>query len=141
RRRRQRKCSGRPFRNLNWFPSRMPPNSRLSTVGAGLPSVGKRKGARRVGRNHRAERTAQVDRAGMPSLQDVCKREVQVTPVASEQQLRHYAWVTDNRAKVAKATNGKVAYIYLPDTSMGGATRFDREFYAQVGKEGAIIDE
>jgi tricorn protease len=64
-----------------------------------------------------------------------------VTPVASEQQLRHYAWVTDNRAKVAKATGGKVAYIYLPDTSMGGSTRFNREFYAQVGKEGAIIDE
>ena len=34
-----------------------------------------------------------------------------------------------------------MAYIYLPDTSMGGSTRFNREFYAQVGKEGAIIDE
>jgi tricorn protease len=76
-----------------------------------------------------------------PSADGTKSREVQVTPVASEQQLRHYAWVTDNRAKVAKATGGKVAYIYLPDTSMGGSTRFNREFYAQVGKEGAIIDE
>ncbi len=76
-----------------------------------------------------------------PSADGKGAREVQVTPVASEQQLRHYAWVSDNRAKVAKATDGKVAYIYLPDTSMGGSTRFNREFYAQVGKEGAIIDE
>ena len=50
-----------------------------------------------------------------------------MTPVASEQ-LRHYAWVSDHRAKVAKATDGKVAYIYLPDTSMGGATGPGSEF-------------
>jgi tricorn protease len=68
-------------------------------------------------------------------------REVKVTPTASEQQLRHYAWVTDNRARVDKATDGKVAYIYMPDTSFGGQARFDREFYAQVGKEGVILDE
>ena len=76
-----------------------------------------------------------------PSADGKGAREVKVTPVASEQQLRHYNWVSDNRAKVAKATGGKVAYIYLPDTSLGGSTRFNREFYAQVGKEGAIIDE
>jgi tricorn protease len=76
-----------------------------------------------------------------PSADGKGSREVKVTPVASEQQLRHYAWVTDNRAKVAKATGGKVAYIYLPDTGMGGSTRFNREFYAQVGNDGAIIDE
>jgi tricorn protease len=68
-------------------------------------------------------------------------REVKVTPVASEQQLRHYAWVTENREKVSKATDGKVAYVYLPNTSAEGSTRFVREFYAQVGKQGAIIDE
>jgi tricorn protease len=68
-------------------------------------------------------------------------REVKVTPVGSEQQLRHYAWVTDNRRKVDKATSGKVAYIYLPDTHVSGSQRFVREFYAQVNKEGAIIDE
>jgi tricorn protease len=68
-------------------------------------------------------------------------RDVKVTPVSSDYELRHFAWVTDNREKVAKATGGKVAYIYLPDTSVGGFTRFNREFYAQVGKEGAIIDE
>jgi tricorn protease len=76
-----------------------------------------------------------------PTADGKGSREVPVTPVASEQQLRHYNRVTDNRARVAKATGGKVAYIYLPDTSLGGSTRFNREFYAQVGKEGAIIHE
>lgn len=70
-------------------------------------------------------------------------REVKVRPTTAmgEQQLRHYAWVTDNRAKVDAATKGMVGYVYLPDTSVAGYTRFIREFYAQVGKEGAIIDE
>jgi len=42
---------------------------------------------------------------------------------------------------VDKATNGRVAYVYRPDTALGGLTNFTRYFYAQVGKEAAIIDE
>jgi len=38
-------------------------------------------------------------------------------------------------------TNGRVAYVYMPDTSMPGLTSFNRYFFAQVGKEGVIIDE
>ena len=38
-------------------------------------------------------------------------------------------------------TGGKVAYIYMPDTSLGGLTAFNRYFYAQIGKEAAIVDE
>ena len=38
-------------------------------------------------------------------------------------------------------TNGRVAYVYMPDTAFGGLTNFTRYFYAQVGKEAAIIDE
>ena len=38
-------------------------------------------------------------------------------------------------------TNGRVAYFYMPDTSFGGLTSFNRYFFAQVGKEGVIIDE
>jgi tricorn protease len=68
-------------------------------------------------------------------------REISVVPVASEQMLRHFAWVTDNRRKVDKMTGGKVAYIYLPNTSLAGHDRFVREFYAQTGKQAAIIDE
>lgn len=68
-------------------------------------------------------------------------REVTVIPVASEQPLRNYAWIEDNRRYVDKVTQGKVAYVYMPDTSSGGYTNFNRYFYAQVGKEAVIIDE
>lgn len=68
-------------------------------------------------------------------------RDVTVVPASSESGLRNLAWIEDNRRKVEKATNGRVAYIYMPDTAFGGLTNFNRYFYAQVGKEAAIIDE
>jgi tricorn protease len=68
-------------------------------------------------------------------------REVQVTPIDSDTSLRHYAWVTENRAKVEKMSDGRVAYIYIPNTHAAGQARFVREFYAQVGKDGAVLDE
>lgn len=68
-------------------------------------------------------------------------RDVTVVPVANEARLRNLAWIEDNRRKVDTLTNGRVAYIYMPDTSFGGLTSFTRYFYAQVGKEAAIIDE
>jgi tricorn protease len=68
-------------------------------------------------------------------------RDVTVVPVASEQALRNRAWVEDNRRKVEKLSGGRVAYLYLPDTSVGGYTSFNRYYFAQVGKEGAVVDE
>lgn len=68
-------------------------------------------------------------------------REVTVVPVAGEAALRNMAWVEDNRRKVEQATGGRVAYIYMPDTALGGLTFFNRYFFAQTGKQGAIIDE
>jgi tricorn protease len=68
-------------------------------------------------------------------------RTVTVVPVESEMDLRHLSWVGDNRRKVDELTGGRVAYVYLPDVYLGGFTRFTREFFAQAGKEGAVIDE
>jgi tricorn protease len=68
-------------------------------------------------------------------------REVTVVPVESEENLRHLAWVEDNRRKVDQATGGRVAYVYVPNTAGGGYTSFNRYFFSQVGKEGVIIDE
>ena len=68
-------------------------------------------------------------------------RDVTVVPLNSEARLRNLAWIEDNRRKVDQATNGRVAYIYMPDTANGGLTNFNRYFYAQVGKEAAIVDE
>ncbi|MGZ5556048.1 MAG: S41 family peptidase, partial [Candidatus Aminicenantales bacterium] len=68
-------------------------------------------------------------------------REVTVVPVGSEGGLRNLAWVEDNRRKVDKLSGGKLAYVWLPDTAEGGYTNFNRYYFAQIGKEGAVIDE
>ncbi len=68
-------------------------------------------------------------------------REVTVMPIQSEQALRNRAWMEENRRKVEKLSGGRLAYVYLPDTSVGGYTNFNRYYFAQVGKEGAVIDE
>lgn len=68
-------------------------------------------------------------------------REVTVVPIASERALRNLAWVDGNRRAVDKLTHGRVAYIYLPDTATQGYTRFNRYFFAQAGRDAAIVDE
>ncbi len=76
-----------------------------------------------------------------PSPDGKDSREVTVVPVGSESGLRHLAWIEGNRRKVEEMSNGRLAYVYLPDTAQGGFTNFNRYYFAQVGKEGAIIDE
>lgn len=76
-----------------------------------------------------------------PNPDGAGSREVTVVPVEDEMGLRNLAWIEGNRRKVDEMTGGRVAYIYLPDTAGGGYTNFNRYFFAQIGKEAAIIDE
>ena len=68
-------------------------------------------------------------------------REVSAVPIESETGLRELAWVEGNRRKVDTLSHGKLAYIYLPDTASGGYTFFNRYFFSQAGKQGAVVDE
>ena len=54
---------------------------------------------------------------------------------------RNRDWVESNLKKVDKATNGRVAYVYVPNTGQPGYTSFNRYYFAQQDKKGAIIDE
>src|SRR5580700_1290741 len=76
-----------------------------------------------------------------PNPDGTSSREVTVVPVENEQGLRNLAWVEGNRRKVDELSKGKLAYIYLPDTASGGYTYFNRYFFSQAGKEGAVVDE
>ncbi len=76
-----------------------------------------------------------------PHPDDAGSRQVTVLPVASEHALRNLDWIESNRRKVDKLSRGKLAYVYLPDTGRGGFTNFNRYFFSQVDKEGAVIDE
>jgi tricorn protease len=66
---------------------------------------------------------------------------VTVVPIENEGALRNRAWIEGNLHKVDKLSGGRIAYVYLPDTGFGGYTSFNRYFFAQVGREGAVIDE
>jgi len=68
-------------------------------------------------------------------------RNVTVVPVASDSGLRNLDWIESNRRYVAQATGGKLAYVWLPDTGQGGYTNFNRYWFAQLDKDGAVIDE
>ena len=68
-------------------------------------------------------------------------REYTVVPVANEGGLRNLDWIEGNRRKVDELSGGKLAYVYLPDTGGGGFTNFNRYYFAQIDKDGAVIDE
>jgi len=74
-----------------------------------------------------------------PKMKDA--REVTVVPVANEVGLRQLDWVEGNRRKVEELSGGKLAYVWVPDTGGGGYTSFNRYFFAQKDKKGAVIDE
>lgn len=64
-----------------------------------------------------------------------------VKPIRSESALRQRAWVEDNRRLVDSLSHGQLAYIWVPNTSMQGLVSFNRYFFAQQDKKGAVIDE
>ncbi|WP_226018569.1 S41 family peptidase [Novosphingobium sp. FKTRR1] len=76
-----------------------------------------------------------------PSADGTGSRQVTVVPIASEGALRLHGWMEANRRKVDALSGGKLAYVYLPDTFSGGFANFNRYYFAQVGKKGAVLDE
>ncbi|MRR19974.1 peptidase S41 [bacterium] len=68
-------------------------------------------------------------------------RVVKVVPVGSESGLRNRDWVEGNLRKVTEATNGRVAYVYVPNTSNQGHEYFKRYFFPQADRQAIIIDE
>jgi tricorn protease len=68
-------------------------------------------------------------------------REITVVPIASEFNLRYEAWVQDNRRKVDELSGGKIGYLHMPNTAVGGQVGFAKGYYPNLRKEGLIIDE
>nr|MCU0404876.1 S41 family peptidase [Chitinophagaceae bacterium] len=64
-----------------------------------------------------------------------------VKPLRSESALRQRAWVEDNRRLVDSLSGGKIGYIWVPNTGGPGFVSFNRYFFAQQDKQGAVIDE
>jgi tricorn protease len=64
-----------------------------------------------------------------------------VKPIRNETGLRQRAWVEDNRRMVDSLSGGKLAYVWVPNTSGEGFVSFNRYYFAQQDKQGAVIDE
>lgn len=58
-----------------------------------------------------------------------------------EAELRHYAWVEANRKRVEETSDGKIGYIYMPNTGGSGQNNLMRQFKAQHHLPALIIDE
>lgn len=74
-----------------------------------------------------------------PDFKDSWKETI--LPIRSENGLRQRTWVEDNRRMVEKLSNGRLAYVWVPNTGGGGYVSFNRYYFAQQDKEGAVIDE
>ena len=90
-----------------------------------------------------------VGLAGQPVLltvgpqptRDGSERDVLVTPVASDGELRYRDWVEANRRHVEAAGGGRVGYVHVPDTGVRGQDELFRQFQGQREKEALIVDE
>src|SRR5258707_13918563 len=54
---------------------------------------------------------------------------------------RYRGGTKKNRRKVSEATGGRVGYMHVPDTTFPGIIAFDKQFTAQLDKDGIIVDE
>ncbi len=68
-------------------------------------------------------------------------RNVFIRPIADESSLYYNEWVTENIAKVTKASDGKIGYLHIPDMGPEGLNQFARYFYPQLSKKAIIIDD
>ncbi|HSG82870.1 MAG TPA: PDZ domain-containing protein [Gemmatimonadota bacterium] len=84
-------------------------------------------------------RTIAITVNGRPNMDGA--RKLIVEPISSERTLRSWAWVEGNRRKVDEMSDGRLAYVYLPNTGRGGYSYFNRMYFAQQDRQGAVIDE
>lgn len=75
-----------------------------------------------------------------PEIDDE-SREVTLDLMGGDGNLRYRAWIEANRRYVEEQTDGRIGYIYVPDTGVNGQNNLLRQFYGQIHKEGLIIDE
>lgn len=64
-----------------------------------------------------------------------------VVPISNENGLRSRHWIESNRKKVDEMSDGKLAYVYVPNTGNVGYEYFNRYYFAQQDKQGAVIDQ
>ncbi len=88
------------------------------------------------GRVDKATRITVNDR---PTADDA--RTYTFRPINSEVGLRHLEWVNERRRMVDEMSDGRIGYIYVPNTSFDGNEELFKGMYAYHHKDALIIDE
>ncbi len=86
-----------------------------------------------------ADQTVEITYNSVPTWTDA--KTALVKTLSTETRLRNLAWIEQNRKRVDEVSGGKIGYIYVPSTGIGGQNELVRQFYGQWNKEGLIIDE
>jgi tricorn protease len=68
-------------------------------------------------------------------------REITIVPIGNDASLRYEAWVQKNRRLVDELSDGKIGYLHLPNTAVGGQEGFAKGYYPNLRKDGLVIDE
>jgi tricorn protease len=87
-----------------------------------------------------ADKTVTLTVSDKPRIDDEA-RQIVVTLLSNEFDLRYRAWVEKNRQYVVEKTGGRVGYVYVPDTAETGQSEMSRQFWGQTTCDGLIIDE
>lgn len=88
---------------------------------------------------NRADKQIKLSVNSAPTLDNA--RLFTVVPIADETALHSRDWVEGNRRKVDSMSKGLLAYVYIPNTGRPGYTYFNRYYFSQMEKKGAVIDE
>ena len=88
---------------------------------------------------NRADKQIKLSVNSAPTLDNA--RLFMVVPIADETALHSRDWVEGNRRKVDSMSKGLLAYVYIPNTGRPGYTYFNRYYFSQMEKKGAVIDE
>jgi tricorn protease len=87
---------------------------------------------------NKADRPVQLTVNAKPQINGA--RTVTFQPIASENDLRYLAYVTRNRDRVTRLTDGRVGYLHIPNMGAEGIREFIKWFYPQIRKEGLVVD-
>jgi tricorn protease len=87
---------------------------------------------------NKADRPVQLTINSRPTMEGA--RTVSYSPITSERNLIYLDWITGNRERVTKLSNGSVGYVHVPDMGAEGIYEFIKWYYGQIRKEGLVVD-
>ncbi len=87
---------------------------------------------------NKADRPVEFTVNSRPDLEGA--RKIKFRPISNEESLLYLDYVETARERVDRLSNGRLAYLHLPNMGADGIREFIKWFYGQVKKEGLIVD-